>query len=112
MCIRDRSNSGSAKTSILAVDIDGDGLPDLAMTSATGDAVAVLMGSNSDFFNSYGYGRGASPVAAVAGDFNGDGRVDLAVLNGKEGKVSILLGSPPVSYTHLDVYKRQHHKFV
>ena len=32
------SNSGSAKTSILAVDIDGDGLPDLAMTSATGDA--------------------------------------------------------------------------
>jgi hypothetical protein len=89
------SNSGSAKTSILAVDIDGDGLPDLAMTSATGDAVAVLMGSNSDFFNSYGYGRGASPVAAVAGDFNGDGRVDLAVLNGKEGKVSILLGSPP-----------------
>ncbi len=82
-------------TSILAVDIDRDGLPDLLVTSSTEDVVAVLMGSNSDFFPSYTYGTGAGPVAAVAGDFNGDGRVDLAVLNGKGGTISIFVGGQP-----------------
>jgi hypothetical protein len=84
----DLAQAGKSTKSISAAGIDGDGLPNLLVTSATGDAVAVLMSSNSELFKPYRYGAGT----AVAGDFNGDGRVDLAVLNGKDGTISILVG--------------------
>jgi len=46
---------------------------------------------------------GHSPSSVAAGGFNGDSYMDLPTTNELDNTVTIL----PVSYTHLDVYKRQ-----
>jgi hypothetical protein len=65
--------------SVAAADLNGDGVPDLAVVTA--DSVAVLLGNGDGTFGAPAAGpaipgRGGS---MAVGDFNGDGIADLAV---------------------------------
>jgi len=62
-----------------AVDVDGDGLVDLAVSNAMGNNVGIYRGRGDGTFDSqqvrYGVQNGAQDIDAA--DFTGDGRVDL-----------------------------------
>jgi hypothetical protein len=73
---------------IAIADLNGDGLPDIAVVSASGDdtedTVAVYRNAGSGSFvlsKSYPTGSSSTPTALLSGDVDGDGRPDLVVGN-------------------------------
>ena len=91
--------AGSGPLYIAAADLNGDGIPDLAVTNeaGTGTGVSVLLGNaNGTFGAATVYFPGiAKPSALAFGDFNGDGKTDIAVTSftASTNSVSILLGN-------------------
>lgn len=75
-----------------AVDSDGDGAGDLAVTDRYPDSVALLLGNGDGTFRP-DPGRhfvGVDPVAISAGDFTGDGQPDLLTANALGPDVTLL----------------------
>ncbi len=69
--------------SIIAADLNGDGLPDLATANSQSNDVSVLLNLGEALFaapHSFPT-AGELPRSIAAGDFDGDGAVDLAVAN-------------------------------
>jgi hypothetical protein len=76
--------SGSNPFSVTIADLNGDGIPDLAVAnSAAGGgtfSVSVLLGNgNGTFQYPITYANPANPFSIAIGDLNGDGKPDLAV---------------------------------
>jgi hypothetical protein len=74
----------SSPSAIAAGDFNGDGIPDLAVTTNNGDStdsITILLGKGDGTFNvATGSPMFVSePTAITVGDFNGDGILDLAV---------------------------------
>jgi Bacterial Ig-like domain (group 3)/FG-GAP-like repeat len=89
--------NGGAGLSVVSGDFNGDGLPDVALTT-TGNganpAVEVLLGKGDGSFQpNHLILPVASPSLSVAaGDFDGNGALDLVTAN-SNGTVSVLLGN-------------------
>lgn len=92
--------TGNAPVALLAMDLNSDGTPDLAVVNqgngTTNGTVSVLLnnatGSRTNTFAAgTEYAVGHLPKAIASGDFNADGRPDLAVTNSADNTVSILL---------------------
>jgi FG-GAP-like repeat/FG-GAP repeat len=80
-------------TAAQVVDVNGDGIPDLAVTQADSNAISILLGNGQGgFVPGASVQVGENPVAIASADFNGDGASDLAVANDGSENVSILLG--------------------
>ena len=84
---------------LVAADVNGDGIPDLAVTmppSSGVGSVGVLIGKgDGSFAPIVTYPVGLAPVTIVADDFNGDGKTDLVALDAELGIVNkawVLLG--------------------
>jgi hypothetical protein len=99
-------SAGFSDTSVAVGDFNGDGNPDLAVSSGGDSDVVVLLGKGDGTFPMVGGGvTDALPNAVVVGDFNGDGILDLATTNLLSGDVSILIGNgdgtfqPTTNYT-------------
>ena len=85
----------------VAVDLNGDGYPDIAMPSPQNNAVFVLTNDANDAGTFDGdeelqpalftTGAGSGPVALAAADVNNDGRPDLVAADAGTGAVSALL---------------------
>ena len=88
--------AGTLPTSIVSEDFDGDRDPDLAVTNAAVDAVAILLndGTGRTFTPADGspIQVGEAPMAIVAADFDRDGDADLAVANYLSDSVTLLCG--------------------
>jgi len=76
--------------SISAPDVNGDGIPDLAITGES--SVLILLGKGDGTFVSPGFTVNMGQAAIAFGDFNGDGKLDLAAANSGATSLSVLLG--------------------
>ena len=87
--VRGGSDAGSP---VAIGDLNGDGKPDLAFTTANGDSVTVRIGDgHGGFAKEVTYGGGIAAVTPAIGDLDGDGKVDLAVATA--GGVGVLVGN-------------------
>ena len=71
--------TGTLCLSVVAADFDGNGLPDLAVASASNDTIETFRNVGGYFVTSTAIKTPSDPFALVAADFTDDGRIDLAV---------------------------------
>lgn len=84
--------------SIVVADFNGDGIPDLALTSVDQNIVTILLGVGDGTFTSApNLNTVSTPQSVAMGDFNGDGIADLAVVNA--GSILIFLGNGDGTFT-------------
>src|SRR5205809_580740 len=84
---------GDGPQTIVAADLDGNGVQDLAVTNYFSDNVTILRNNGSGKFThpaSSPVAVGNGPVAIAAADLDGDGDQDLAVANYGSSNVTIL----------------------
>jgi hypothetical protein len=96
---------GSTPYSLVAADLNGDGLPDLATVNFDDNTVSVLINqtanasATADFVGQQVFAAGNMPEGIAAGDLNGDGKADLAVVGNGDDLVSILVNGTAASDT-------------
>lgn len=89
-----RYGAGDGPNSVVSADFNGDGKVDLAVSNASDNTVAVLLGNGAGGFKlEQVYGVGHTPYTVLVGDFNGDGHADLAAIDDGSGGISVLLGT-------------------
>ena len=88
---------GSGPDSVTAVDVNGDGKPDLIVTNYSANTVSALLNttaagaSTPSFAAQQTFAVGSAPASVTAADVNGDGKPDLVVANEGANTVSVLL---------------------
>jgi hypothetical protein len=90
--ITNRADAGGF--SVAVGDLNGDGIPDIAVPNIWSNTVSVLLGNgNGTFRNPITISTGVSPFGVAIGDLNGDGKLDLVVSNETSKTLSVLLGN-------------------
>ena len=86
--------TGSNPYSLAIGDLDGDGVPDLAVANAFSNTVSVLLGNGDGTFQPrQDFPTGTTARSVAISDLDGDGTLDLVVTNGSSNTVSVLLGN-------------------
>src|SRR2546423_809276 len=87
-------SSGYGSASIAVGDLNGDGVPDLAVANSGANTVSVLLGNGDGTFQpAQTYAVDVGPAFVAIADFNRDGKPDLAIANTTAGTVAVLLGT-------------------
>jgi Bacterial Ig-like domain (group 3)/FG-GAP-like repeat len=85
---------GGGPRTVVAVDVNGDGKPDLVSCNTLDNTVSVSLGNGDGTFQApVPYSVGTQPNYVAVGDFNGDGKPDLAVATPNAKQVAVLLGN-------------------
>ena len=85
---------GGGPRTVVAVDVNGDGKPDLVSCNTLDNTVSVSLGNGDGTFQApVAYNLGNEPYFVAVGDFNGDGKPDLAVATPNTKQVAVLLGN-------------------
>ncbi len=93
---------GSSPQSMAAADLNGDGVPDLAVANFNDGTMTVLLGTGTGAFNAATtspFMLGANPRGVAVGDFTGNGKQDLLAANSADDNVSVLLGNGSGGFT-------------
>jgi uncharacterized repeat protein (TIGR01451 family) len=81
-------------SSIVSADLNGDGVPDLAVAGSYNSVFAVLLGNgNGTFQTAVSVPVGYYSSYLAVGDLNGDGKVDVAVSGYYSGYINIAFGN-------------------
>jgi len=85
---------GTSPQALAAADLNGDGIPDLAVANSGSNTVSILLGNGDGTFTLKStISPGNGPASLAVGDFNGDGAADIAVGNVADSTVQVLLGN-------------------
>src|SRR5688500_19804223 len=69
---------GRVPHAIAVGDLNGDGIPDVAVPAAAERKVAILLSNGKGgFASNHTYATGTGPSWVEIGDFNGDGKLDI-----------------------------------
>jgi len=91
---------GSAPYSVVAADVNGDGLPDLITANNGGNNVSVRLANGSGGFNAAtSVPVGTGPYTVAVGDVDGDGKIDIVTANQSSDNVSVMLGNGSGGFT-------------
>ncbi len=86
--------AGSAPSALVSGDLNGDGIPDLAVTNTGTNTVTVLLGNGHGGFTlNQTLQVGGTPSGIAAFDLNGDGNIDLAVANKSGQSIEAFFGA-------------------
>jgi hypothetical protein len=97
--------TGSSPWALTAVDLNGDGLQDIAVVNLDDNTVSVLINTTvngsatAGFVAQQVFAAGNGPQSVAAGDINGDGLQDLVVVGYADNSVSVLLNTTVPSST-------------
>jgi len=87
-------STGAAPWAEATGDLNGDGIPDLVVTTLNSSTLTILLGNGDGTFRSVaGPNVGVGAYCVGIGDFNGDGKLDIAVGNNAGTALTILLGN-------------------
>ncbi|MDP2496402.1 MAG: VCBS repeat-containing protein [Candidatus Palauibacterales bacterium] len=101
-----RISVGEAAASPLVLDVNRDGVPDLAVAATGEGSISLLLGEGDGGFRDGGrVPAGQNPVHLAAGDLDEDGRTDLAVANHETDYVTFVFG------TESGFERRDHSRF-
>jgi ELWxxDGT repeat protein len=85
--------------SVTIGDLNGDGLPDLAVANRNGSALSILLNTTQpgsdvpSFADRQDFNTGLISFSVAAGDLNGDGILDLALVNTQSNSVGVFLNT-------------------
>jgi hypothetical protein len=97
--------TGSFPESVAIRDLNGDGIPDLAIANSGSNSASVLVNTTGvgaavpSFAAKQDFATGAAPASLALADFNGGGMPDLAIANFRSNTVSLLLNTTGPSVT-------------
>src|SRR5688572_11927917 len=84
---------GRVSHAIAVGDLNGDGIPDVAVPAAAERKVAILLSNGKGgFASNHTYATGTGPSWVEIGDFNGDRRIDLVTANTGGEDLSVYWG--------------------
>lgn len=85
---------GNYPVTVVAGDVNGDGIPDIALPNYEDNTVSIYLGGKSGIKEAPGspIHVGHGPECVAIGDLNGDGKPDLVVADMKDNEIEILFG--------------------
>jgi hypothetical protein len=91
--------AGPGPAGLVMVDVDGDGVLDIAVVNPSIDAWSLLAGDGDGSFQApAAVATGDEPVGLIAGDFNSDGDADLVTADHLGNTASVHFGAPGATF--------------
>jgi hypothetical protein len=91
--------SGGSARAIIATDLSGDGIADVALASTASGVVTLWLGAAGGVPAPREFPTAHGPTALALADIDGDHKLDAFVLDGTAASVSVLLGAGAGTFT-------------